>query len=113
MNRSEFLASMPSILDEMQDAMFERATRFRDDHSATIESESDFRDFFTPSNSDKTEIHGGFGYAFWGGDTEVEERLRQELKVSVRCLPFGHDETGDCLFTGKPNSPRVVFAKAY
>ena len=113
MNRSEFVASMPSILDEMQAGMLDRATRFRDDHSATIESESDFRDFFTPSNSEKTEIHGGFAYAFWGGDTEVEERLRQELKVSVRCLPFEHDETGDCLFTGKPNSPRVVFAKAY
>ncbi|MGE4550722.1 MAG: proline--tRNA ligase [Opitutales bacterium] len=113
LSRAEFLAKVTTILDEMQDAMFERATRFRDDHSATIESESDFRDFFTPSNPDKTEIHGGFGYAFWGGDTEVEERLRQELKVSVRCLPFEHDETGDCLFTGKPNSPRVVFAKAY
>ena len=113
LSRAEFLAKVTTILDEMQDAMFERATRFRDDHSATIESESDFRDFFTASNSDKTEIHGGFAYAFWGGDTEVEERLRQELKVSVRCLPFEHDETGDCLFTGKPNSPRVVFAKAY
>ena len=112
-SRGELLSTACAILDEIQKGMFERATSFRDEHSQTIDSETDFHDFFTPSNSDNAQIHGGFAYAFWGGDPEVEERLRRELKVSVRCLPFGHDETGDCLFTGKSNSPRAVFAKAY
>ena len=113
MDRAEFVASMRSTLDEMQAGMLERATRFRDDHSVTLESESDFRDFFTPVNTDQPEIHGGFAYVFWGGDAEVEERLRRELKVTIRCEPFDQEETGNCIFTGKPNSRRVVFAKAY
>ena len=97
----------------MQAAMLEKATKFRDDHSVNIESEADFRDFFTPTNSNKSEIHGGFAYVYWGGDTEIEERLRKELKVSIRCEPDGHEETGNCLFTGKPDWRRVVFSKAY
>jgi len=113
MDRAEFVATAMSTLDEIQATILERATRFRDDHSATIESESDFRDFFTPANTGNPEIHGGFAHVFWGGDAEVEERLGRELKVSIRCEPFGQDETGNCIFTGKPNSPRVVFAKAY
>ncbi|MFP6901017.1 MAG: His/Gly/Thr/Pro-type tRNA ligase C-terminal domain-containing protein, partial [Opitutales bacterium] len=111
--RAEFLATATSVLDEMQAAMLEQATQFRDDNSVTIESEADFHDFFTPANTGKKEMHGGFAYVYWGGDAEIEERLRRELKVSIRCLPFGHEETGNCLFTGKPNSRRVVFSKAY
>lgn len=113
MSKEEFVGKVKSILDEMQGGMLERATRFRDDHSVTIDTESDFRDFFTPTDAAKPEIHGGFAYVFWGGDAEMEEQLRKELKVTIRCLPSGREETGECLFTGKPNSPRVVFAKAY
>ena len=113
MNRSEFVATVPSILDEMQAGMLDRATRFRDDHSVTIDSETDFRDFFTPADAERPEIHGGFASVFWGGDAEVEACLGRELKVSIRCEPSGQEETGKCIFTGKPNARRVVFAKAY
>ena len=113
MARAELLGEVVSTLDQMQAAILENAKKFRDQNSATIESESDFRDFFTPSQTETPEIHGGFAYAFWGGDAEVEERLRRELKVTIRCEPFNQDKTGTCLFTGKPNARRVVFAKAY
>jgi prolyl-tRNA synthetase len=113
LDRSEFIATVRTTLDEIQASLLERAKRFRDDHSETIDSESDFRDFFTPADSENPEIHGGFASVFWGGDAKIEESLRRELKVTIRCKPFDQDETGDCPFTGKPNSRRVVFAKAY
>ena len=113
LSRSELVGEVVSILDQIQEALFSRAKTFRDQNSAEIDSESDFRDFFTPAESDPTEIHGGFAYAFWAGDAEMEERLRRELKVTIRCEPFNHDETGTCLFTGQPNARRVIFAKAY
>ena len=111
--RTELLSKVIAILDEMQSGMLERAKKFRADNSHVISTETDFRDFFTPANADKPEIHGGFASVFWGGDAELEERLRRELKVTIRCEPFDDEETGDCLFTGNPNSRRVVFAKAY
>ncbi len=82
-------------------------------HTRPIDSLTDFRDFFTPRNSDKPEIHGGFALCHWHEDAPVEDLLK-ELKVTIRCLPLdGEEEPGRCLFSGKPSSRRAVFAKAY
>jgi prolyl-tRNA synthetase len=50
----------------------------------------------------------------FNGSPEVEEKLKNELKVTVRCIPRGLDvEPGTCIFTGQPSAQRVIFAKAY
>ena len=66
----------------------------------------DFYDFF--------KNNGGFALAYWSEDTVTEEKLKTDLKVTVRCFPQCYaDERGNCLFTNKPNCPLAVFAKAY
>ena len=114
MDASDFVSRVPDILQEMQAGMLARATKFRDDNTRAIDSKKDFYDFFTPENSAKPEIHGGFGLAHWNGSREIEEKIKNDLKVTIRCLPLRDSaETGRCIFTGEPSSRRVIWAKAY
>jgi prolyl-tRNA synthetase len=112
--QAEFVARVRDLLDEIQAGLLQRARDFRAGHSRQIDSEADFKAFFTPRNADQPEIHGGFAHAHFCGDPAIEERLQQELKVTVRCIPFdGDDAPGTCIFTGKPSPRRVVFGKSY
>ena len=59
-------------------------------------------------------MHGGFAMCHWNGSKEVEKRLKDELKVTIRCIPLdAKEEPGKCVVTGEPSARRVVMAKAY
>ena len=113
MGMSEFVGRAPDILGEIQDTLYTRAKKFRDAHTQIINSRDEFYDFFTPKNSAKPEIHGGFALAHWNGSREVEEQIKEDLKVTIRVIPFGEDETGRCIFTGEPSNRRAIWAKSY
>lgn len=57
---------------------------------------------------------GGFIWAHWDGTAETEEKVKQETKATIRCIPLEGDRTpGACMVTGKPSAQRVIFARAY
>jgi prolyl-tRNA synthetase len=100
-----------TLLDEMQENLLSKATAFRDQHTVTIDNKDKFYAFFTPRGE---EIHGGFALCYFSEDADVEEMLKQDLNVTARCIPLHHEgKKGKCIFTGKENSPLVIFAKAY
>ena len=115
--RAEFVRRVLEILDSIQQTLFDRAKEFRDANTRTVDSKEDFYDFFTPKNSGKPEIHGGFALAHWNGSREVEEQVKSDLKVTIRCIPFDDPsrpaESGSCIFTGEPSARRVIWAKSY
>ena len=82
-----------------------------------IDTKEEFYDFFTPKNSAKPEIHGGFALAHWNGSPRVEEQIKNDLKVTIRCIPFDDPakppESGQCVMTGEPSPRRVLWAKSY
>jgi prolyl-tRNA synthetase len=84
-----------------------------------IDSEAEFRAFFTPppaaSNDPNapTPIHAGFAMTHFDGDAALEAKIKDELGVTVRCIPLAPGEPGTCPFTGKPSAKRVVWAKSY
>lgn len=102
------------ILDEIQKNYFEQAKQFRDANiRRDIKNLDEMKAFFTPKNTDKPEIHGGFVLAKWCGDVDTE-KLLDDLKVSIRCLPLEQSSTqGTCVLTGKPATIDAVFAKSY
>jgi prolyl-tRNA synthetase len=109
-----FVSLAPEILMSIQNSLYERAKRFRDENTRVINSKKDFYHFFTPKNSAKPEIHGGFALAHWNGSREVEEQIKNDLKVTIRVIPLDKmAEPGRCIFTGEPSARRVVWAKAY
>jgi prolyl-tRNA synthetase len=113
MSIQEFVAIAPEILSSIQQNLLDRATKFRDANTRTIDSKKEFYDFFTPKNGEKPEIHGGFALAHWNGSAKVEEEIKNDLKVTIRVIPFGDGEAGKCIFTGEPSARRVIWAKSY
>jgi prolyl-tRNA synthetase len=114
-DRAEFIASVPALLKEMQDGMFAKAKAYRDENMKPIDSYADFAAFFTPKNADKPEIHGGFAMSHWCGDAACENKITDELSVTIRCIPFDREASGagKCIVCGKESKGRVPFAKAY
>ena len=109
----EFVETVDQQLADMQRALYDKAFKFREDHTVKIDSLDDFRDYFTAKDSQSPEIHGGFAWCHWSESEEMEAILK-ELKVTPRCIPLSDNtESGTCLFTGKPSQSRAVFAKAY
>ena len=112
--RAEFVATLADTLQNIQDNLLARATQYRDANTVEISSKDDFYKYFTPQNEKKPEIHGGFAVADYDGSEEVEDTLRKDLKVTVRCIPLeGGEPKGNCIFTGKPAKYRAIFAKSY
>jgi len=111
---ADAVSSLPALLQEIQDSLYQRALTLREQHTKKIDSKEEFYAFFTPKNRDKPEIHGGFALSHFNGSPAVEEQLKNDLKVTVRCIPHDLDaEPGTCIFTGEPSRQRVIFAKAY
>jgi prolyl-tRNA synthetase len=113
LSTSELVRRVGNLLDSIQQNLFDRAKQFREAHTRVINSKEEFYNFFTPKNSDKPEIHGGFAVAHWNGSREVEEQIKSDLKVTIRVIPFGEAEPGSCIFTGEPSARRVLWAKSY
>jgi prolyl-tRNA synthetase len=111
---TELPKRLPSILDDIQSGMLARAMAFRESHTRVIETRDQFYEFFTPRNSVKPEIHGGFALAYWNGSAQLEEEIKEELSVTIRCIPLENKpEAGRCIFTGQPAPQRAVWAKSY
>jgi prolyl-tRNA synthetase len=113
MSLAEFITEVPNILEDIQKTLFQRALDFREEHSRIIDDKNEFYEFFTPSQSKNPEIHGGFAYVHWDRDPQWEEQIKNELKVTIRCIPENSNEPGTCIFSGKASPGRVVMAKSY
>jgi prolyl-tRNA synthetase len=95
-----------AILRDMQQRLFERAKKLREENSFEVNSYDEFKK--------KIDEPGGFLWAHWDGTRETEDRIAAETKATIRCIPFQRSqEPGKCMVTGQPSAGRVVFAKAY
>jgi len=110
----DFVNSVDEILNDIQNNIYQKALDFRSENSAVIDDKDEFYNFFTPENKEKPEIHGGFAYAHWCGSVDCEEKIKEDLKVTIRNIPFEADaEEGKCICCGKTSKQRVVFSKSY
>ncbi|MEP6698948.1 MAG: proline--tRNA ligase [Verrucomicrobiota bacterium] len=111
---AELVRRAVELLDSIQQNLLQRAQQFRDAHTRVIDSKEEFYRFFTPANSAKPEIHGGFALAHWNGSRAVEEQIKKDLKVTIRCIPLDESAaSGTCIFSGEPSLRRVIWAKSY
>jgi len=102
---AEAPARIVALLKEIQKNLFDRARKFRDESTVTVNGYDEFKE--------KIEA-GGFLLAHWDGTRETEDRVQSETKATIRCLPFDRPkEAGKCMVTGAPSEGRVVFARAY
>lgn len=113
LKKKELLQTLGTILDEMQSNIYKKALQFRNNHIVKIDTKEEFYAFFTPKNSENPEIHGGFALAHWNKDPLIEEQIKKDLGVTIRCIPDMEKEPGICPFSKEKSSERVLFAKAY
>ena len=94
------------LLEDIQTNLLDRAMKFREERTQKIDSYDDFKL--------KIESEGGFFLAHWDGTKETEEKIKQDTKATIRCMPLDVEkEEGVCMVTGNKSVGRVVFAKAY
>jgi prolyl-tRNA synthetase len=94
------------LLDDIQENLYNEALKFRQNHITPVDSYDDFKKMLDEK--------GGFFLAHWDGTKETEEKVKEETKATIRCLPFDMGvEQGSCMVTGKPSARRVLFARAY
>ena len=95
-----------ALLEQIQKDLFERALDYRNTHVTEVNSFDEFKEVL--------EGKAGFVSAHWDGTAETEEKIKELTKATIRCIPLDRkEETGTCVFTGKPSNGRVLFAKAY
>ena len=94
-----------NLLEDIQNNIYTKARNFHDSHIFEANSYDEFKELIEK---------GGFVLAHWDGTTETEERVKEETKATIRCIPLDGDTTpGTCIFTGKPSERRVIFARNY
>ena len=94
-----------NLLEDIQNNIYTKARNFRDSHIFEANSYDEFKELIEK---------GGFVLAHWDGTTETEERVKEETKATIRCIPLDGDTTPrTCIFTGKPSERRVIFARNY
>ncbi len=97
---------IPEMLEEIQKNIYNKALQFRNDNTFIVDDWSEFQNIL--------ENQGGFIMAHWDGTAETEEKIKEETKATIRCIPFdAPEEMGRCIYSGKPSERRVLFARAY
>jgi len=103
---SDLTNKISHLLESIQENLFLKAETFRDNHITNVNTWDEFKEVL----ENKT----GFISAHWDGTSETEEKIKQETKATIRCIPLdAPEESGSCVFSGNPSNKRVLFAKAY
>ena len=120
LKRDEFVATVTTILEDMQSGLFARAKAHRDGNMKRIDSRAEFEAFFGAKNEAEGDegsggaVKGGFALVHYSPDPKLEDELKAKFAVTCRCIPVeGDAEAGTCIFSGKPSARRAVFAKSY
>ncbi len=94
-----------ALLEDIQKNIYQKALKMRQARTYKIDSYEEFKQRIED---------GGFFLCHWDGTTETEERIKEETKATIRCIPLdGEEEEGFCMVTGKPSKRRVIIARAY
>jgi prolyl-tRNA synthetase len=95
-----------NLLEEIQQNIFNRALAFRNENIREANTWDEFVDLL--------DNKAGFVAAHWDGTPETEEKIKEQTKATIRCIPLDNkQESGKCILTGNPSSQRVLFARAY
>jgi prolyl-tRNA synthetase len=104
--KNEVVDKVSGLMDEIQKNLFSRALNNRTENTTEVCDYEEFKQVLGTK--------GGFISAHWDGTSETEERIKNETKATIRCIPLNAEkEEGRCMVTGNPSKERVLFAKAY
>jgi prolyl-tRNA synthetase len=95
-----------TLLDDIQQNVYQKAFNFRQANTTKVDTYEAFKEVLDGK--------GGFILAHWDGTSQTEEKIKEETKATIRCIPMNAEpEEGKCIYSGKPSGKRVIFARAY
>ena len=104
-NIENVVEHVAGLLDEIQTKLYDRAMQFREENTYSVETWDEFKEQIEK---------GGFVMAHWDGTAETENKIKEETKATIRCIPFNSMQmVGKCVYSGKDSPQQVVFARAY
>ena len=102
----DLVEHIDKLLSDIQENLFKKALKFREDHITQVESFDEFEEVLNKK--------GGFISAHWDGTNETENKIKEKTQATIRCIPNNSSSSkGKCVYSGKPSNQRVIFAKAY
>jgi len=105
-SRDDVVSIVVDLMDEIQKNLYNKAASFRTEKTTEVITYDEFKEVL--------ESKTGFISAHWDGTVETEEKIKDETKATIRCIPLDvKEEAGVCIYSGKPSTKRVLFAKAY
>ncbi len=106
MKMDDVSSLIPGLLDNIQQNIYNKALAKRNELTTKVDSYEEFKNILDGK--------GGFILAHWDGTKETEAAIKDETKATIRCIPLdAPEETGTCIYSGKPSNKRVLFARAY
>jgi prolyl-tRNA synthetase len=103
---NEVVSKIEFMLEDIQRNIFEKAIEYREEHITEVDDYEEFKKVL--------DTKGGFISAHWDGTLATEDKIKEETKATIRCIPLdAPKDAGSCMLTGKPSIQRVLFAKAY
>jgi prolyl-tRNA synthetase len=109
---ADLAGTIEKLLADIQQALFDKALAFRRAHTQETKNYDEF----------KKAVETGFAFAFWCGNSDCEEKIKEETRATMRCIPLdqsavmghaGGSDAGACVYCAKPAKERSIFAKAY
>ncbi len=105
-SRNDVVTTVVELMDEIQSNLYNKAVGYRSKNTTEVNSYDEFKEVLNSK--------GGFILAHWDGTSGTEEKIKNETKATIRCIPLdAKEELGSCMVTGKPSTKKVLFAKAY
>lgn len=99
-------AYIENLLEEIQNNLYNKAAKRMKSMTHKVDTYEEFKKVLDEKS--------GFVYAHWDGTSETEEKIKEETKATIRCIPLNNpEEKGICIYSGKPSTQRVLFARAY
>jgi prolyl-tRNA synthetase len=105
-NTDQVVSRIEGLMQEIQENLYKRALNFQQENTTEVATYDEFKKVL--------DNKGGFVLAHWDGTEATEERIKNETKATIRCIPLDDNiEAGSCMVTGNPSPRRVLFARAY
>ena len=104
-NMDGIVDHIDTLLEDIQNNIYKKALDFRAENTYSADNWEQFKELIEK---------GGFISAHWDGTVETEEKIKEETKATIRCIPLDQvEEAGTCVYSGQPSKGRVLFARAY
>jgi prolyl-tRNA synthetase len=105
-NQEGLATHIEALLEEIQANIYNKASKFRAENTTEVDTYEEFKRML--------DEQPGFLSAHWDGTSETEQKIKDETKATIRCIPLNNkQEEGKCILTGNPSTQRVLFARAY